>query len=92
MYYLAALVQGDFMPDAYIIEVSGLTAGIVARDSRNHSFNFFSAARTFNAMEGQRFPDPLAAERMARLLMKHGSMPRRHQLADHPRVHKGRFG
>jgi hypothetical protein len=69
------------MPDAYVIEVSGLTAGIVARDSHSHSFNFFSATRTFNAMEGQRFADPLAAERVARLLIKHGSMPRRHQTA-----------
>ncbi len=29
------------MPDAYVIEVSGRTAGIVARDSHNNSFNFF---------------------------------------------------
>ena len=51
------------MPDAYVIEVSGHTAGIVARDSHSNSFNFFSAAPRFNAIEGQRFSDPLAAER-----------------------------
>ena len=45
------------MPDAYVIEVSGRTAGIVARDSHSNSFNFFSAAPRFNAKEGQRFSD-----------------------------------
>jgi hypothetical protein len=43
------------MPDTYVIEVSGRTAGIVARDSQTNSFNFFSAAPRFNAIEGQRF-------------------------------------
>jgi hypothetical protein len=27
-------------------------------------------------MEGQRFSDPLAAERVARMVAKHGSLPR----------------
>ncbi|HXW69895.1 MAG TPA: hypothetical protein VEK34_00375 [Methylocella sp.] len=65
------------MPDAYVIEVGGLTAGIVARDSQSRSFNFFSADRAFIAMEGQRFTDPLAAERTARMLAKHGRLPPR---------------
>jgi len=69
------------MPDAYVIEVCGRTAGIVARDSHSHSFNFFSAARPFNVMEGQRFSDPLAAERAARLLAKNGSLPRHDDLS-----------
>jgi hypothetical protein len=30
------------MSDAYVIEVCGRTAGIVARDSHDHGFNFFS--------------------------------------------------
>lgn len=64
------------MPDAYVIQVSGRTAGIVTRDSRDHSFNFFAAAQPFNAMEGRRFADPLAAERAARHLAKHGNLPR----------------
>jgi hypothetical protein len=67
------------MPDAYVIEVSGRTAGIVARDSQNNSFNFYSAVPRFNAIEGQRFSDPLAAERAARMLAKHGSLPRRRE-------------
>ncbi len=70
------------MPDAYVIEVGGRTAGIVARDSNSRIFNFFSASRAFNVMEGQRFPDPLTAERMARMLAKNGSLPRQYKLAN----------
>ena len=70
------------MPDAYVIEVSGRTAGIVARDSQNNSFNFYSALPRFNAIEGQRFSDPLAAERAARMLAKHGSLPHRREKRD----------
>jgi hypothetical protein len=81
------------MPDAYVIEVSGRTAGIVARDSQSNSFNFFSAAPGFNAIEGQRFSDPLAAERAARMLAKHGSLPRRHESEYcRPKTSRGRFG
>jgi hypothetical protein len=69
------------MPDAYVIEVSGRIAGIVARDSQNNSFNFYSALPRFNAIEGQRFSDPLAAERAARMLAKHGSLARRRETA-----------
>lgn len=64
------------MPDAYVIEVEGRTAGIVARDSHEHSFNFFAATHPFNAMEGQSFADPLAAEQAARRLARNGSSRR----------------
>lgn len=64
------------MPDAYVIEVRGRTAGIVARDSRDLSFHFFAAAQPFNVMEGRRFADPIAAERAAHHLAKYGSLPR----------------
>jgi hypothetical protein len=67
------------MLDAYVIEVSGRTAGIVARDSQNNSFRFYSAVPRFNAIEGQRFSDPLAAERTARMLAKYGSLPHRRE-------------
>ena len=78
------------MPDAYVIEVFGRTAGIVARDSQ--SFNFFSAAPRFNAIEGQRFSDPLAAERAARVLAP-GSLPRRGETEySRPNTSRGRFG
>jgi hypothetical protein len=65
------------MSDAYVIQVRGCTAGIVARDAQGHGFNFFSAAPRFNLMEGQHFSDPSAAERAARKLANHGSLPRR---------------
>jgi len=65
------------MPDAYIIQVSGRTAGIVTRDGHDLAFNFFAASHAFKAMEGHSFADPLAAERTARHLAKHGNLPRR---------------
>jgi hypothetical protein len=51
------------MSDAYVIQVSGFTAGIVTRETEGCGFNFFSAAPRFSAMEGQHFSDPLAAGR-----------------------------
>ncbi|ACK49154.1 hypothetical protein Msil_0173 [Methylocella silvestris BL2] len=69
------------MPDAYVIQIGGRTAGIVARDGRDCSFNFFAASQMFNAMEGQRFEDPAAAEKTARYLAKHGSLPRKPDVA-----------
>ena len=81
------------MSDAYVIEVCGRTAGIVARDSDDHGFNFFSAARPFNVMEGQCFSDPMAAERVARMLAKNGGLPRNRQLArSRPEISPRRFG
>jgi hypothetical protein len=64
------------MADAYVIQIGGRTAGIVARDERDLGFSFFAASHDFSAMDGQVFPDPLAAERLARHLAKHGSLPR----------------
>jgi hypothetical protein len=69
--------RGTFMSDAYVIEISGFTAGIVTRDTEDSGFNFFSAAPRFNLMEGRHFADPLAAERAARQLAEHGGLPRR---------------
>jgi hypothetical protein len=74
------------MSDAYVIEISGFTAGIVTRDAEDSGFNFFSAAPRFNLMEGRHFYDPLAAERAARKLAEHGGVPRRPDgAALHPR-------
>jgi hypothetical protein len=63
------------MPDAYVIEVSGHTVGIVARENGQDGFKFFSSSRDFTAMEGGNFADPSAAERVARHLAKHGNLP-----------------
>jgi hypothetical protein len=65
------------MCDAYVIQVSGLTAGIVTRETEGCGFHFFSAAACFSAMEGQLFSDPLAAERAARKLAEYRRLPRR---------------
>ena len=80
------------MLDAYVIEVSGRTAGIVVRDAHSNSFNFFSAVARFSAIEGHRFSDPLAAERAARMLVKYGNLSRRSE-AEYSRsiTRRGRF-
>jgi hypothetical protein len=51
------------MPDAYVIQIGGRTAGIVARDGLDLRFNFFAASHDFSALECRSFPDPLTAER-----------------------------
>lgn len=70
------------MLDAYVIEVDGRTAGIVARDSSDGFFNFFAAARAFEPMEGQSFRDPVAAESAARQLARHGGSPAQRPAAE----------
>jgi hypothetical protein len=65
------------MSDAYVIQISGFTAGIVTRETEGCGFNFFSAAPRFSAMDGQHFSDPLAAERAARKLAEYSCLPRR---------------
>jgi len=69
------------MFDAYVIQVAGRTAGIVTRDTQGRSYKFFSAAPRFDVMEGRQFSDPLEAERAARKLAKHGSLPGRRESA-----------
>ena len=65
------------MPDAYVIQIGGRTAGIVARDGLDLRFNFFAASHDFNVLECRSFPDPLTAERAARHLATYGSLSRR---------------
>jgi hypothetical protein len=69
------------MPDAYVIEVGGRTAGIVAREPGEDSFGFYAAARAFAVMEGQRFRDPVTAEKAARRLAQDVSSVRRNDPA-----------
>ncbi|QAY96763.1 hypothetical protein CWB41_14325 [Methylovirgula ligni] len=64
------------MSDAYVVQVSGLTAGIVVRDASAETFSFFAATHRFNALEGQQFAEPYAAERAARqLIARRDSLP-----------------
>jgi hypothetical protein len=58
------------MADAYVIEVAGHTAGIVARDHDREAFTFFASHRAFNTLEGKRFATPSVASRAARLLVE----------------------
>jgi len=69
------------MFDAYVIQVAGLTAGIVTRDTLGRTYNFFSASPSFDVMEGRQFADPLEAERAARKIARHGGLPRRRESA-----------
>ena len=79
------------MSDAFVIQVAGRTAGIVTRDRLGHSYNFFSAAPRFDVMEGRQFSDPLEAERAARKLAEHGSLPgRRESTFARKRLESGR--
>jgi hypothetical protein len=64
------------MADAYVIEVSGYTAGIVARDHGGEAFTFFASNRAFEALEGKRFSAPAAAAQAARRLIKQRRNPR----------------
>jgi hypothetical protein len=55
------------MSDAYVIQISGFTAGIVTRETEGCGCT----------MDGQHFSDPLAAERAARKLAEYSCLPRR---------------
>ena len=52
------------MSNAYVIEVGGETAGIVARDGLG--FRFYAATPTFDGLDGRLFTAPGDAERAAR--------------------------
>jgi len=54
------------MPDAYVIEVQGVTVGIVARDG--DAYRFYASLRLFHPLEGRRFSAPRGAEKAAAAL------------------------
>jgi hypothetical protein len=56
------------MPDAYVIEVQGVTVGIVARDG--DAYRFYASLRLFNSLEGKKFATPRLAERAAGALLR----------------------
>lgn len=59
---------------AYVIEIGETQAGLVSRRGDERYFTFIAASSAFNAIEGQRFASPSAAELAARQL----AAPRRH--------------
>jgi hypothetical protein len=58
------------MTHAYVIQIAGRTAGIVARDHSDQAFRFFASNQTFLPLEGVLFAEPEKAERAARRLFK----------------------
>lgn len=66
-----------FTSQAYVIEVSDRTAGIVVSDNRG--FCFFSSERAFDSLDGGYFGSTRAAERAVRALAE-----RRRQAGQRP--------
>jgi hypothetical protein len=62
------------MANAYVIQIAGRTAGIVARDHADQSFHFFASSQAFVGLEGRAFAEPLHAERAARRIRALPSM------------------
>jgi hypothetical protein len=62
------------MTNAYVIQIAGRTAGIVARDHADQSFHFFASSQAFVGLEGRAFAEPLHAERAARRIRALPSM------------------
>jgi len=56
------------MFDTYLIEVADRPAGILQRSGE--AFAFHAVEPPFASLNGTTFPDPLAAERAARRLLK----------------------
>jgi hypothetical protein len=65
------------MADAYVIEVHGDAAGIIARDHSGDAFTFFASHPFFHALEGKRFAAPWAATRAAQQLFEQADKSRR---------------
>jgi hypothetical protein len=60
------------MTHAYVIQIAGRTAGIVARDHAGQAFHFFASNQVFRPLEGFAFPEAHLAERAAREIHKRG--------------------
>jgi hypothetical protein len=54
------------MTHAFVIQIAGRTAGIVARDSADHACHFFASGPAYRVLEGVAFQEPEQAERAAR--------------------------
>jgi hypothetical protein len=60
----------NLMTHAFVIQIAGQTAGIVARDHTGQTFRFFASHPTFHPLEGVCFAEPAFAERAARRLFR----------------------
>jgi hypothetical protein len=61
----------SIMSDAYVIEVQGISAGIIVRQRQaGEHYKFLAALHAFNSLEGQEFEGPFEAECAARKLYR----------------------
>ena len=58
------------MSQAFVIQIAGKTAGIVARDNDGENFHFFAASAAFHCLETMSFSEPQTAEREARRISR----------------------
>jgi hypothetical protein len=62
------------MTHAFVIQIAGRTAGIVARDPADHACHFFASSTTYRVLGGVAFQEPEHAERAVRKV--HGGRAR----------------
>lgn len=55
------------MSESWIIEIAGLTAGIIVREPGERRFEFHASENRFARFNGQRFAGPREAERVLAL-------------------------
>jgi len=61
------------MTHAFVIQIAGRTAGIVAGDPADHACHFFASSPAYRVLEGVAFQEPEQAERAAWKV--HGGAP-----------------
>jgi len=54
------------MTHAFVIQIAGRNAGIVARDAADHACHFFAFSPAYRVLEGVAFQEPEQAERAVR--------------------------
>jgi hypothetical protein len=70
------------MSDAYVIEVQGISAGIIVRQRHDgERYKFLAALHAFNSLEGQEFEGPFQAECAARKLYREAPASIRRQVS-----------
>jgi len=65
------------MTHAFVIQIAGRTAGIVARDAADHACHFFASSPAYRVLEGVAFQEP-----------DRPSAPRGKSMAPHPKAGK----
>jgi hypothetical protein len=56
--------------NAYVIEVSGISAGLIVRPERGRDFRFVATDHRFSVLDGSRFSSPYAAQTSAERHLK----------------------